>query len=509
MLIFSVAFFSWLAVAGNRANPDACELAPLPMPVSFSSDMDRPVSFDASTQLVVECPDASGLEWLNAHLVAWYGAFSPKGVAGPAGLALRPGDEAYAVRADATGVKIAARTPAGVRWAAYSLRQLAIERRGTFRTAGYLLPTLEVSDAPHLAFRGIHLCWLPELRRELIEREIRLAALLKFNFVVLEPWGMFRSERHPWLSWPDAKMTKEEVRRLVGLARDLGVTLVPQFPSFGHAGSSRTKTLKHAVLEIRPEYAPLFEPGGWNWCLTNPETQRVLRELIDEMHAAFGRPPYVHLGCDEAQPPTCPECRRCPYGDVVCEHIAGLAAYVKSLGAQAMIWHDMLLDKDDPRWKGYYHNGTRDTAKMADLLPKDVVVCDWQYAYGKRKDVRTDWPTVRYFREKGFPVLGCPWQNYAEMRPMADVLREVGALGYLGTTWNHLRGGDAVAMYRYHASAAWGTPVRGTGAHGATPQYDTEFAILLQLVSRDMKVTDYRDCGDYEYQVPPSWWLDD
>ena len=31
----------------NGANPDAIELAPLPVPVSFRSDMDDPVAFDA------------------------------------------------------------------------------------------------------------------------------------------------------------------------------------------------------------------------------------------------------------------------------------------------------------------------------------------------------------------------------------------------------------------------------------------------------------------------------
>ena len=37
--------------------------------------------------------------------------------------------EAYAVKADASGVRSAARTLAGVRWAAYSIRQLAIAKR--------------------------------------------------------------------------------------------------------------------------------------------------------------------------------------------------------------------------------------------------------------------------------------------------------------------------------------------------------------------------------------------
>ena len=508
---YSFALLTVLALAvsgmaGNAANPDAIELEPMPRPVEMSSDMDAPVPFDEKTTVTVDCPDAAATAWLASHFRDWYGAFAPKVAAGACGLALRTGDEAYAVRADASGVKVAARTLAGVRWAAYSLRQLAIAKRGTFKTAGHLLPTLTISDAPHLAFRGIHLCWFPEVRKEQVERAIRLAALMKFNHVVLEPWGMFKSERHPWWSWPDAKMTKPEVRRLVALGRDLGVTLVPQIAAYGHAGAARACSSKHSVLDLQPEYEPLYEPGGWNWCLTNPETQKVLRDLIAEMLETFDRPPYLHLGCDEAQPPTCPDCRKRPYGELVCEHITKLAAFAKARGARAMIWHDMLLDSADPRWKGFIACGSRLTATLADTLPRDVIVCDWQY--GDMKERRRDWPTLRHFRDKGFPVVGCPWLNFNAMKPMADCIAEIGGFGFLETTWHHLRGRDWVRMYRFGSAAAWGSREPGAGGYGTTPQSDVMFDRALRMVGHDMRLADYRDTGHVDHQVPPSWWID-
>ena len=126
---------SIVAFAGNQANPDAIELVPLPQPVEFKSDIDRPVAFDETVRVTVDCPDESAAAWLDAHLKEWYGKFAPAAVGGSTGLSLKDGDEAYAISADANGVKIAARTIAGVRWAAYSLRQLAIEKRGTFKTS--------------------------------------------------------------------------------------------------------------------------------------------------------------------------------------------------------------------------------------------------------------------------------------------------------------------------------------------------------------------------------------
>ena len=513
LVFMAVAFTAlMLAHAGNVANPDAVELVPLPVPVEFSCDMDSPVAFDASAFVTVTCPDAEAVAWLVRHFAEWYGDQAPKIAAGgrvfpraAAGGGICPpvGDEAYVVSADASGIRIAANSLAGIRWAAYTLRCLAIARRGTFKTEGRILPVLKVSDRPHLAFRAIHLCWFPEVRPVQMERAIRLAALLKFNYAIIEPWGMYASEKHPWWHWPNPTMTKDAVRRLVAIGRDLGITLIPQINVYGHATSSRSCTVKHAVLDIHPEYEPLFEPGGWNWCVSNPETQRVLRELIAEMHDDFGCPPYFHLGCDEAQPPSCPECRKTPYAELVCSHIASLAEFVKMRGARAMIWHDMLLERGDPRWKGFVHHGTKMTATLADTLPKDVIICDWQYSYGDMKETRKDWPTMAYFKGKGFPVAGCPWMNYNAMKPMADYIAEIGGFGFIETTWHHLRGDDWVKMYKFASAAAWGTDVPKR-----TPMYDTAFGTALRLVGQDMNVTDYLDTGLLNYQVPPAWWID-
>jgi len=215
------------------------------------------------------------------------------------------------------------------------------------------------------------------------------------------------------------------------------------------------------------------------------------------MHEDFGNPPFFHLGCDEAQPPSCSECRKAPYGELVCRHIAGLAEFVKSRGARAMIWHDMLLKRGDPRWKGFIAFGSKTTATLPDTLPKDVVICDWQYY----KNTRKDWPTMAYFKEKGFSVAGCPFTNYESMKSMADGIAEIGGFGYIQTTWHRLRGPDWVKMYRYGSSAAWGSAIPPIA-----PMYDTSFGTALRLVGQDMKVTDYLDTGHFNNQIPPAWW---
>ena len=472
------------------------------------------VPFDETTTVTVACPDPAAVRWLESHYAEWFGKHAPKVVAGDAGAtgaALQKGDEAYAAAVDTSGVKIAANTLAGTRWAAYTLRQLAIAKRGTFKVEGRLLPKLTTTDRPHLAFRAVHLCCFPETRIQQIERAIRLAALLKFNYAIIEPWGMYSSEKHPWWCWPNAYLTKDEVKRLVAIGKDIGITLIPQINCYGHASSSRGCTIKHSALDLHPEYESLFEPAflgsdnnsriydGWSWCLSNPETQRVLRELIAEIHENFGNPPFFHIGCDEAWgAQTCPQCARHPKGELLLKHISGLSEFINARGARPMMWHDMLLDASDPRWKGFIKFGSKETASILDRLPKDIVICDWQYWNQTKGAGGKLWPTMTYFKEKGFPVAGCPFTNDTVMKSMADHIENIGGFGFIATTWHHLRGRDWEKMYKYGSYAAWGSPV----------SHDVTFQRSLRLVGNDMKVTDYLDTGFLNNQIPPSWWID-
>ena len=231
--LFALALLCVSSVSGgNAVNPDAIELSPIPRPVEMALDSDSPVALDGIVLFVGDSDAAKECgQWLAAHFREWYGEFAPKvtqGNAAGSGISVPEGDESYAVVADKSGVRIAANSLKGVRWAAYTLRQLATAKRGTFKTAGYQVPTMKIVDKPLLKFRGVHLCIIDQMRVTQIERAIRLAAMMKFNYVVLEPWGMYKSSRHPWWCWPDAALDKETVHRLAAVGKDLGVTLIPQ-----------------------------------------------------------------------------------------------------------------------------------------------------------------------------------------------------------------------------------------------------------------------------------------
>ena len=493
---------SLLALSCGAAEVDFRAPALVPAPTSLVYRANVPVRIVPETVFAVTAPEASSADWVKGKVRDWFGTevrvqFVPgKGAADPK--ALDPANEAYELTAEPGRIAISARTAKGVKYAMQTLRQAAERESAGVRTRNYWLPAMEVKDAPALAFRGVHFCWFPEVRSSLIERQIRLAAYYKFNFAVIENWGVFRGERHPEFAVPDAPLTVAEAKRLTAIAADLGLTLIPQINVFGHASFERGGGGKHSTLDYRPEMQPLFEPaGGWNWCLSNPEARAYLRDFVAELHDAFGRPPFFHIGCDEAAPPSCPTCRAVkPYAKLVERHIAEVAEMLRARGARAMMWHDMLLEKDG-RWKPFYANGDADEAKMVETLPRDIVICDWYYERDGGPVKTNAYPTLQYFKSKGFDVLTCPWREEKGILAQGATARQQGIFGLLETVWHHFRGHEFRCMMENAAHASWGEGRRPNEFWTQPGPGVTHW----RQVGWDAGVDRYEDAGFYDAQV--------
>jgi len=463
-----------------------------PVPRQLEITDDQYFSLDS---VYVGCPDAEAASWVRKHLKEWYGKSSPVVCVLPTGKGAQMGKEEYALRTEPRRTTLQASTLQGIRYAAYSLRQIAIPERGTKRVEGWIVPKADVQDKPELSFRGIHICWFHESQPWQIERMIRLAAYYKLNYAVIESWGTFRSKTAPWYGWPDGTMKHKEIKRLKAIADDLGITLIPQLNVFGHATCSRSISGKHATMDLSPEYQNLFEPvEGWNWCLTNPATRQLLCSLIDEMHEAFGNPPYFHLGCDEAQEPSCPTCKARPYSEIVIDHIKAMNEEVRKRGARSMVWHDMFLQQTDERWNGFYHNGSPETAAALLKFPKDIIICDWFYG-----DACGAYPTMDYFKGLGFSVLACPWDNVGGIRAQTEYAQTHGIDGVLGTTWHHYFGQSMVDIYVWLANSVWH---RSPNKDLNLPNNGSHFRTHLRQIGWDMKLKDPKKTGILVNEVP-------
>lgn len=472
------------------------KLIPAPRELKYAAD--KCTTLDSNTVLSVSCPDGRGAEWARGHFAGWFG-HRPKLNPSPAAAVAVEEEEGYSLSTTSNEVRIAAKSLSGVRYAMYTLRQCAMAARGTSETRAYVLPCVEITDAPGVKWRGMHFCWFPELSAEFVEREIRMAAYLKFNYVVLESWGVFESGKHPWYGWPERPMTRAVLARLKSVADDLGVTLVPQLNALGHASNARGRYQKHAVLDLHPERQPLFEPmGGWNWCLSNAEGMAILHEIMVEMHEAFGSPPYFHIGCDEAYPPSCPECNDGDWKARIVRHIKEIHGLFAARGARLLMWHDMFVSPKDERFgpgNGGLYGGHGDLGceKYALQLPRDIVICDWYYA----KHIEGwRYTTHEYFKSLGFEVLACPWKDLSSIFGQGrEAVRQ--GWGFLGTSWHMLTGTNYSSLFAASASAAWGTE-SSVNPSGPEPAW---FGTYWRQMGWDMGVKTYRGCGLSETQI--------
>jgi len=410
-----------------------------------------------------------------------------------------PQGDGYTLNVAPELCSIAASTANGVRNALKSLRQLAEAERGVLKSTCFLVPALNIEDEPDMDFRGIHFCWFPETPTWEIEREIRLAAYYKFNYAVIESWGMVRLDSHPEFCWEEFAVGKSEISRLVALAKELGVTLIPQMNLFGHATASRCGAGKHVLLDRHPEYASLFEPDGWTWCLGNPQTKKYLAEMVTELHDLYERPPFFHIGCDEAY--NAGSCSLCAdnYPDKVKAHLMYFHDLFAERGARVMMWHDMLLCRDDPRWDGYIVCGNSDEG-MGGLykeLPKDIVVCDWQYGYPEKAGKEPTWATSLFFRDAGYDVLVCPWLEPRGTASLGKCVKTEKLFGMLETTWHLNRGSQRVdTLFAAAANAAWNPQAASMPVHRR--EYVNRH---IREINHDMGLKEYIQLGTVQYQV--------
>ena len=307
----------------------------------------------------------------------------------------------------------------------------------TGKEALLIAPT-EIDDEPSLAFRAIHLCIFPETKLFTIEKAIHLAGFLKMTHCILEFWGTYRYETEKSLAWAEHAFTRSEIKPLVDLCHSYGMEVIPMFNHLGHAAQSRIDMGRHVVLNQNPRLQMLFEPDGWTWCSSNPDTARILAGVRAELSELCGTGRYFHIGCDEAYSfASCPACRRQVPHELLADYINRLTEELAADGRRPILWHDQFVRRSDfvcLTEEPVEANGEKNnTYRALDLLDRRVIIADWQYNC-KTPNV----PTIAYFVKKGFDTVACPWRRLPNVASLCDAARANGAMGVLLTTWHLL-----------------------------------------------------------------------
>lgn len=445
-----------------------------PTPKSFTENEDRRFTFGARVPAAV-----SGLNRLEAERVRYLWrrfscdaselilsegdrgfSFTVSAPAGAPPCSLQEGDH-YALRVDESGISVVGRDAVGLLDGLKTLVQLICPVELAEGRESLYMSAAEIHDAPEMGFRAIHLCVFPGTTLHQLAKSIHLAGFYKMTHVILEFWGTFRYDCQPALYWADRSFPKAELRPLVDLARSYGMEVIPMVNHFGHATQSRSVNGRHVVLNNNLRLSRLFEPDGWTWCLSNPDTYKLLAEMRAELADFAGEGRYFHLGFDEADSfATCDLCRRRVPHELLAEFVNRLTEDVCATGRRPILWHDMFLVRDGFPEGGFaVANGhVKDTYKALDNLDRRIIMADWQYEYRGGYN-----PSTAFFIEKGFDTVICPWDDHENIRTLSADVKKYGAMGLIMTTWHHVE--NYLRDAAYWGNCAWTAARQPVGAN--------------------------------------------
>ncbi len=300
------------------------------------------------------------------------------------------------------------------------------------------LRAAETAASAKPPWRGVHFmapqaAGLPLVKRAIAEK----LAPLGVNAILMEVDYNFAWQSHPELAQAGA-MNKEQARDLAALCREKGIRLIPLFNCLGHqswAKNTLPLLVKHPEFDETPKI-PLTNPDIYcrSWCPQAPGVNQVVFALMDELLDAF-QADALHVGMDEVFLIASDQCERCRGQDPAKLFAKAVNDYHRHLvgekKVEMLMWGDRLLDDKTMKY-GEWESSRNGTAPAIDLIPKDIVLCDWHY------EPRDAYPSVTYFQEKGFRVWPSSWRNPKAALALRDFARAhatVKMVGHLCTTW--------------------------------------------------------------------------
>ncbi|MCP4899309.1 MAG: family 20 glycosylhydrolase [bacterium] len=232
------------------------------------------------------------------------------------------------------------------------------------------------------------------------------------NTLVLRVDYNFDFQSHPELRDP-ITLSRSDVERLVKTCRLGGIRVIPQFNLLGH--QSWHERILH-LLRVYPHldetpHIDLPEKYEWpnsdnlyckSYCPRHPEVHPIVLALVDELVEAFEADAF-HAGMDEVfyiGDDKCPRCAGSDKAELFAAEVTLLGNHLAGSNCELWIWGDRLID-GRTTGIGMWEASMNSTHRAIDLIPKDVVICDWHYERAV--------PTAPYFASKGFQVVSCPW----------------------------------------------------------------------------------------------------
>lgn len=296
---------------------------------------------------------------------------------------------------------------------------------------------LRTWKAANPTWRGVHLMVETDAQAKALAAALPKLAAAGVNVVIAEVDYGYEFQSHPEVR-SDGYITRAQARALAAAAHAQGIRLIPQLNCLGHQSWS-----KHTLplLARHPEFDET--PGRFpenkgiycrSWCPQNPQVTPFVCALIDELVDGFQADGF-HVGMDEVFIIASPDCPRCRGGDparLFAKAVNDLHEHiVRKRKLEMLMWGDRFLNSATMHYSEW-ESSKNGTAGAIDLVPKDIVLCDWHY------EKQDQYPSVPYLLDQGFRVWPSGWQPLEAAEALsrfAAEQRRPRLLGYLCTTW--------------------------------------------------------------------------
>lgn len=268
------------------------------------------------------------------------------------------------------------------------------------------------------------------------------------NMIIMQIRYRYRFQLHPECQGYDP-LSKRDIEKLVTVCKKHNIRLIPKMNLFGHqSGLHNTPT--DGILHGHGDEIPDFRDGllraypeldempndkavvySRSLCTTNPLTKMIVFDLMDELLEAF-EADALHIGCDEVfHIGICPECSKHSNAELLADWVTALRNHLAEKGARLLMWGDRLLNARETGY-GCYEAADNDTDSAINMIPKDILVCDWHYESQK------SFPSVNIFAEAGLHMYICPMrvkQNAINFIEYAKRHDKGNIEGLIMTTW--------------------------------------------------------------------------
>ena len=260
------------------------------------------------------------------------------------------------------------------------------------------------------------------------------------NVLILEVDYHFNFQSHPELRQGEDPITREAAKSLAACCKKSGIRLIPEFQCLGHQSWAEQT---FPLLTVYPELdvTPGFFPNNDSiycreWDPTNPKVYEIVFPLLDEIIEAFDAD-AIHVGMDETfliGRDESETTKGMDPGELFARAVNDLHSHlVGKRGVEMLLWGDRLIDGLKYPQYGEWEAAVNGTATAIDMIPKDLIICDWHY------EQMETFPSIPMFLEKGFRVLPSSWRDVDAAKQFINYSyahNEQRMLGHLFTTWS-------------------------------------------------------------------------